>query len=382
MNELPEQINEFGEKRRKGFVTIKNLKDEGKKVVGVFCAFTPKEVIAAAGAIPIGICGTSEEPIQDAEKHLPRNLCPLIKSSYGFAITNKCPYTYFSDLIVGETTCDGKKKMYEMLGKIKSVHVMQLPQTTKGEDSYKLWKNEIIKLKEKVEKEFNVEITEENLKDAIKLKNIERETLKEFYELGKMMPPPILGMDILKVLRGAAFSYDKEEEIKTIRNMTKNIKEAYKKGENKVLSSAKRILVTGCPLGESTDKIINTIEQNGGVVVCFENCGGVKDIGFLVDETIDPIDALTSKYLNIACSCMTPNDNRIELLSQLIDEYKVDGVVDVILQACHTYNVETYRIKEFVTKEKNIPYLSIETDYSQTDIGQLKTRIGAFVEMI
>ncbi len=382
MNELPQKINEFGEKRRKGFVTIKNLKDEGKKVVGVFCAFTPKEVISAAGAIPIGICGTSEEPIPDAEKHLPRNLCPLIKSSYGFAITEKCPYTYFSDLIVGETTCDGKKKMYEMLGKIKDVHVMQLPQTTKGEDSYKLWKNEIIKLKEKLEKKFNVEITEENLRDEIKLKNRERETLREFYELGKMTPPPIEGIDILKVLRGAAFSYDKEEEIKTISDMTKSIKEAYEKGEKKVSSSAKRILVTGCPLGESTDKIINTIEQNGGVVVCFENCGGVKDIGFLVDENVDPMDALTSKYLNIACSCMTPNNNRIELLSKLIDEYKVDGVVDVILQACHTYNVEAYTIKEFVTKEKNIPYLNIETDYSQTDIGQLKTRIGAFIEMI
>lgn len=382
MNELPEQINEFGEKRRKGFVTIKNLKDEGKKIVGVFCAFTPKEVIAAAGAIPIGICGTSEEPIADAEKYLPRNLCPLIKSSYGFAITEKCPYTYFADLIVGETTCDGKKKMYEMLGKIKNVHVMQLPQTTKGEDSYRLWKNEIIKLKEKLEKEFNVEITQQNLKDEIKLKNRERETLREFYELGKMVPPPIKGMDILKVLRGAAFSYDKEEEIKTIKDMTKDIKESYEKGEIKVSNLAKRILVTGCPLGEATDKIINLIEENDGVVVCYENCGGAKDIGFLVDENIDPIDALTDKYLNIACSCMTPNDNRIKLLSELMDEYKVDGVIDIILQACHTYNVESYTVKEFVTKEKNVPYLSIETDYSQTDIGQLKTRIGAFMEMI
>ncbi len=382
MNDLPEKINEFGDKRRQGFVTIKNLKDEGKKIVGVFCAFTPKEVISAAGAIPVGICGTSEEPIPDAEKHLPRNLCPLIKSSYGFAITQKCPYTYCSDLIVGETTCDGKKKMYEMLGKIKDVHVMQLPQMLNSEDSYTMWKNEIIRLKETLEEKFNVQITEENLRDAIKLKNRERESLREFYELGKMCPPPLSGMDILKVLRGAAFTYNKEEQIKTIDKMTKDTKESYENGERKVSSSAKRILVTGCPLGEATDKIINAIEENGGVVVCYENCGGAKDIGFLVDETIDPIDALTDKYLNIACSCMTPNENRLKLLSQLIDEYKVDGVLDVILQACHTYNVEAYAVKEFVTKEKNLPYISLETDYSQTDIGQIKTRIGAFIEMI
>lgn len=382
MNELPEKISEFAEKRRQGFITIKNLKDEGKKVVGIFCAFTPREVIAASGAIPVSICGTSEEPIADAEKHLPRNLCPLIKSSYGFAITQKCPYTYFSDLIVGETTCDGKKKMFEMLGKIKNVHVMQLPQTAKSEDSYKLWKNEILRLKSRLEEDFGVKITEERLKDEIKLRNRERAALREFYELGKMTPPPLTGMDILKVLRGSEFTYDKDNQIKTVKSMTQEIKKRYDDGERKVSSSAKRILITGCPLGEATDKIINLIEENDGVVVCYENCGGVKNVGFLVDETIDPIDALTDKYLNIACSCMTPNDNRVQLLSNLIDDYKVDGVIDVILQACHTYNVETYTIKEFVTKEKDIPYLSLETDYSQTDIGQLKTRIGAFIEML
>ncbi len=107
----------------------------------------PWEIIAASGAIPVGLCGTSEEPIEDAEKHLPRNLCPLIKSSYGFALTEKCPYMYFSDVVIGETTCDGKKKMYELLSKMKRVHIMQLPQTQNTEDAFKLWRNEVIKIK-------------------------------------------------------------------------------------------------------------------------------------------------------------------------------------------------------------------------------------------
>lgn len=79
---------------------------------------------------------------------------------------------------------------------------------------------------------------------------------------------------------------------------------------------------------------------------------------------------------------MTPNPNRLELLGRLIDEYQVDGVVDMILQACHTYNVETNTIRKFVTGEKGIPYISVETDYSQADIGQLNTRLAAFVEML
>ncbi|EPY2272624.1 double-cubane-cluster-containing anaerobic reductase [Clostridium sporogenes] len=382
MNQLPKNIDKFGEARRKGFVKIKELKDKGYKIVGEFCAYTPWEIIAASGAIPVGLCGTSEEPIEDAEKHLPRNLCPLIKSSYGFALTEKCPYMYFSDVVIGETTCDGKKKMYELLSKMKKVHIMQLPQTQDTKDAFKSWKNEIIKLKKFLEKEFNVEITEQKIKEMIAIKNKERQALREFYELGKLNPPPLTGMEILKVLRGAGFTWDKEDQVRSIDNIVEEIKKQYATGKTNVPKDAKRILITGCPLGEATDKIINNIEENGGVVVAYENCGGAKNLNYLVDENKGPIDALTEKYLNIACSCMSPNNKRIDLISEIIDEYKIDGVVDVILQACHTYNVETTTIKEFVIKEKNIPYMSIETDYSQKDIGQLKTRLAAFTEIL
>ncbi|NFN86258.1 cation:dicarboxylase symporter family transporter [Clostridium sporogenes] len=136
------------------------------------------------------------------------------------------------------------------------------------------------------------------------------------------------------------------------------------------------------PLGDSTEKVIEAIEDNGGVVVCYENCSGAKDESLLVDEEKDPVDALTERYLRTACACMSPNDNRIEYLDYLIDEYKVEGVVEVILQACHTYNVESDRIKTFVKNNKKMPYLKIETDYSKRDLGQLKTRVEAFIEML
>ncbi|NEZ47874.1 2-hydroxyacyl-CoA dehydratase [Clostridium niameyense] len=382
MNSLPQEFEEFSDARRKGFVTVENLKDKGKNVVGVFCTYTPWEIIAASGALPVGLCGKNDETIPDAEKVLPRNLCPLIKSSYGFALTEKCPYTYFSDLIVGETTCDGKKKMYEFLNDIRPVHVMQLPQVQNTKDAFNLWKNEIVRLKETLENKFNVEITEEKIKEMIKIRNEERKALKEFYELGKLCPPPVTGLEIMKVLTGSGFKWDKNEEIKSLKSMVINAKEDYELGRRKVSKKDKRILITGCPMGEGVQKIIELIEENGGVVVVYENCSGVKEIGKLVDENKNPIDALTEKYLSIPCSCMSPNYDRFELLSELIDDYKVDGVVDVILQACHTYNVETAAVKKFINEEKNISYMSIETDYSQTDIGQLKTRISAFIEML
>ena len=124
---LPKNFETYPEARKAGFLRMKALKDQGQRVVGVFCSFVPTELIYAAGAIPIGLCAFTEEPIPAAEAHLPRNLCPLIKASYGFALTDTCPYFYFSDFIIGETTCDGKRKMFELLDEIKPTYVMQLP---------------------------------------------------------------------------------------------------------------------------------------------------------------------------------------------------------------------------------------------------------------
>ena len=168
MNNLPEKFDEFGEKRREGFLKVKEFKDRGENVVGIFCTYTPREVIYAAKAHPISLCSVSEETIPAAEKHLPKNLCPLIKASYGFTITDKCPYMYFADMVVGETTCDGKKKMYELLGEIKDTHVMQLPQTQDKNDAMALWKSEIEFLIEKLEKKFDVRVTEDDLTNSIK----------------------------------------------------------------------------------------------------------------------------------------------------------------------------------------------------------------------
>lgn len=380
--DLPKAFDDFDEARQNGFLQIKELREQGKTIIGTYCVYTPYEIMMAGGAIAISLCSMSDESIPAAEKHLPRNLCPLIKASYGFAVTDTCPYFYFADLIVGETTCDGKKKMFELMNDVKPVHVMQLPNVNNTDDAFKLWRNEMIRLKERIEKELNVTITEDDLKAAIKLRNKERITLKNFYQLSKLTPPPMTGMEMLSVLFGSTFKTDVDEKISSIEEVTKNLMEEYNNGIRKVSEDAPRILVTGSPIGGATQKIVNIIEEAGGVVVCFENCTGVKSYEELVDETIEPYDALTKKYLNIPCSCMSPNNGRLELLGELVDEYKVDGVIDMVLQACHTYNVETFKVKNFINEEKNIPYMNLETDYSQSDIGQLQTRISAFVEML
>lgn len=380
IKELPDVFEEFAEQRQKSFLAIKELKDRGVPVVGTFCTYFPVEIAMAMGAATVSLCSTSDETIPAAEKDLPKNLCPLIKSSYGFAATKKCPFFYFSDLVVGETTCDGKKKMYEYLGQFKDVFTMELP-NRQTKDGLTLWKNEIIRFKEYLEQKFHVVITEEQIRNAVKIQNEGRVALKRLYELMRLDPAPMTGQELFSVLYGSTFKPDRSKIPGEVNAIADRVEKEY--AEGKMLEKKPRILVTGCPIGGATEKVIKAIEDNGGVVVTFENCGGAKSVDRLVEEDAEDIyEAIAKRYLSIGCSVMTPNPNRIELLGRLIDEYQVDGVVEMILQACHTYNVESLGIRRFVNDEKHKPYISVETDYSQADIGQLNTRIAAFIEML
>ena len=380
ITELPAIFDQFSQARQKGFVTVMDLKEQGIPLVGTYCTFMPQEIPMAAGAVVVSLCSTSDETIEEAEKDLPRNLCPLIKSSYGFGKTDKCPYFYFSDLVVGETTCDGKKKMYEYMADFKPVHVMQLPNSTADAASRALWKAEIHRLKEAVEQQFGVPVTEQALREAIVLKNQERRATANFYRVGQLNPPALSGMDILKVVYGATFRFDKKALINELNDMAERARQDWQDGKR--LEARPRILITGCPIGGAAEKVVRAIEENGGWVVGFENCTGAKATERCVEETGDMYDALTDKYLAIGCSCISPNDQRLKLLSEMVEEYQADGVVDVILQACHTYAVESLAIKRHVRDNHHIPYIAIETDYSTSDLGQLSTRVTAFIEML
>lgn len=379
---LPADFESYPEARKRGFLRMKELKDSGAKVVGLFCSFVPVEIIYAAGALPVGLCSFTDEPIPAAESRLPKNLCPLIKASYGFALTDTCPYFYFSDLVVGETTCDGKKKMFELLGELKQTYVMQLPHSRSAE-SLRFWKSEIIAFKEKIEQFFGVTITDEELRKAIHRKNHEREVMRAYLELGKLDPAPMSGYEMGTRLDAGSFSFDLDQRCRLVEERTAEILadwEANRKGKP---SLKPRLLVTGCPNAGVREKVIRAVEEMGADIVAFDTCNGMRDKVELVDESNpDPYEALAIKYLNINCSVMSPNDSRREYLERMIDEYHVDGVIEIVLQSCHTYDVEAYFIKRMVTEKKRLPYLNIETDYSQSDKGQISTRLAAFLETI
>ena len=357
--------------------------EEGKKVFGTFCVYVPDELIFAANAIATGLCGGSQFWVPGGEKVLPTNTCPLIKDSVGARLDRTCPFFRIADMYIGETTCDGKKKAWEILGEDVPVHVMDLPQM-KREKDIKAWAEEIKELKKVIEEFTGNKVTAESLSESIKLINNKRKALSRLYECRKADKVPISGRDAL-VISQIAFYDDPARFTQMTNKLCDELEQRIKDGVSVVKEGTKRILLTGTPLAVPNWKLHNIIETSGAVVVCEEMCTGTRYFENLVDETkttIDEqIDALANRYMVINCACFTPNTGRIDDIIRLAKEYKVDGVIDVNLKFCSLYDVEGYTV-ERALKEAGIPVMGIETDYTDNDAEQLRTRIGAFIEMI
>lgn len=376
---LPDAFAEYSDARKAGFLKVKAAKEAGRRVAGYFCTYTPLELLDAAGLISVSLCGMSAETIPAAERELPKNLCPLIKSSYGFYITDKCPYTYFADIIVGETTCDGKKKMYELMGRGKEVFVLHLPQGVELPYAKEMWRQELRRFADYLQERFGVSITEDALRSAAEKRNLLRRRRTELLELLTAETPPISGTELYTFLDGLGFKFSVEESIAAVEALIETVK---RQQSDKVHPGGKRILITGCPIGGVIQKTVGAVERNGGNVVCYENCSGTKRSDNMVDTAREDIlNAIADAYLNIGCAVMTPDTRRLERLQSLIGQYRADGVMDLSLQACQPYLLETASVRD-LCRSLGVPYIALETDYSASGSSQLDTRIAAFLETL
>ena len=356
---------------------------KGGKVFGTFCVYVPDEIVFAADAIATGLCGGSQFWVPGGEKVLPVNTCPLIKASVGARLDRTCPFFRIADIYIGETTCDGKKKAWEILGEDVPTYVMQLPQMKRAKD-IQAWAEEIAAFKDKVEEVTGNKVTAEKLSAAIKLINDKRRALARLYEFRKNEKLPISGKDAL-VISQIAFYDDPTRFTQMTNKLCDELEQRVKDGVSVFPAGTKRILLTGTPLAVPNWKLHHIIETSGGAVVAEEMCTGTRYFERLVDEsqtTLEgQINALADRYMGINCACFTPNSARVDDILRLAEEYHVDGVIDVNLKFCSLYDSEGYFV-ERALKEKGIPVLGLETDYTDTDEGQLRTRIGAFLEIL
>jgi benzoyl-CoA reductase/2-hydroxyglutaryl-CoA dehydratase subunit BcrC/BadD/HgdB len=356
-------------------------KKQGKKVIGTFCVYVPEEMILAINGICVGLCAGAQIGFDEAEKVLPKNTCDLIKAFIGFKLTQVCPYTESCDLLVGETTCDGKKKAYEILDKlIRKVYIMEVPHR-KTEASKELFLKELFSLKDRLEELSGVKISVESLREGIKIVNEKRKALMRLESLRAYDPAPISGLDAL-LINQIAFYDDPVRFTQKVNELCDELEERIKKGIGVKPKGTPRILITGCPFALPNWKLHHLIEISGGIVVGEESCIGRRYYHTLIPENFSSVEEgirlLAERYLKTHCACFTPNKERIEDIKNMAKDLKAQGVIYYSIQFCTPYLFEAYQVE----KEINLPFLKIDTNYSMEDVGQLKTRCEAFIETL
>jgi len=352
-------------------------------VIGTFCLYVPEEIIRALGGQCVGLCAGAEWAYDEAERLLPRTTCALIKSATGFKLGKVCPYAESANLIVGETTCDGKKKAYELLGELAPIHVMELPQMKRPDDKA-LWRAEIDRLVARLEELSGRTLDVDGLRAATREVNDKRRALQRLNATRTVRPAPISGKDALLAVQ-VAFYDDVPRFTQMVNKIADELEQRVANGVGVAPAGAPRVLVSGTPMAIPNWKVHDIIEKAGGVVVGEELCTGSRYYEKLVDESPDTVDgmldAIAEKYLDINCACFTPNAKRTDDVLRLARELDVDGIVHASLQFCGPYQIEATSV-ERVAKEAGYPMLRIDTDYSAEDVAQLGTRVEAFLEML
>ncbi|MHA1269514.1 MAG: double-cubane-cluster-containing anaerobic reductase [Candidatus Helarchaeota archaeon] len=368
-------------------VRIKELveaKNKGKKIIGTFCIYVPDEIIIALDGINIGLCGGTNFSNYAIESVLPPNICPLIKSAVGFKLGRICPYFETLDLLIGETTCDGKKKAWEILSKEIEMYIMEVPQCKEREQAKELFFKELKDFAKRIETLTKNKLTYNNLKQATIMVETKRQLLRRIYETRTYDPPPISGKDALLISQ-ITFYDDIKRQIQVLEKLADELDERVKKGEGVVDKGTPRILIAGTPMAIPNWKLHHIIETSGAAVVVEETCTGTRYFTGNIKMDADSMDELlqniADRYLEINCACFTPNKKRVEDIINLAKKYKVDGIILYTLSFCQIYEIEAMNIQKEL-KRQQIPAISITTDYSSEDTGQLKTRIEAFIEMI
>ncbi len=358
-------------------------KQKGGKVFGTYCVYVPDEVLLALNGVSTGLCGGDQFWVPGGEKYLPANTCPLIKSSMGSRMDRTSPFCQVADMFIGEATCDGKKKAWEILAQDVPMHIMEVPQMKREKDIQR-FAEEIWQLVEIAQNLTGNQLNSDTLAQSIITINNKRRALKRLNRTRQASPVPISGKDALMIIQ-VAFYDDPIRFAEMTNILCDELEERINQTEGPFAADTPRILVTGTPMALPNWKLHHLVETSGAVVVCEESCTGTRYFEELVEEDSADLNgqimALAKRYMKTNCACFTPNQARTEDIIRYAKEYQVDGIIDYTLQFCGLYSTESYLLRSALRNE-GIPFLHIETDYSEQDSEQLRTRIEAFIEML
>lgn len=383
---VPQSLDYFINIMKRIHVDNKGVEREnGIKTIGTYCVMVPQELIYAAGCIPVKLCSGSYTAYNLGDEFAPRDSCPLVKSIIGFHAMKLMPVYDECSLVVVPTSCDCKKKMALVLTKYNKVLPIHVPTSKLDDDSKNYYIEDIYILKETLESISSKKITYRRLKNAIEAVACAQREIFRLYSLKMHHPSVIKGTHAMTVLNSYSFDrVDRWANALRILNDELTLRVESKKYVAK--ANAPRIMVTGSPIVFPNIKIPLLIEEMGGVFVADETCMGERGLYDPVAITENTLDGLmraiaVKSILPCTCPSFVNNEQRIFKLKQMLQDFKVQGVIYHVLRGCLVYDFE-FQVVEDVLRSMDIPIIRVETDYNEEDVEQIRIRIEAFIEMI
>lgn len=382
-----DEIADFFGKRKK---EIRAAKEQGKKVIGYMCLFAPVEMILAADAIPVRVNSGWYDTSKLGDRVVPVEVCPMVRSTIGAKMIELSPYLELSDAIISVLTCDGMTKLGEILSDYKHIWAMTLPRVKDSEQSLRLWNEEIKSIKGQIEELTGNKITRKKLRSAIELTQKATKAFRRLQELRKGAPV-IMGRDAMLV--NQTYMWD---DIKRWTEKTEQLcNELENRAREKIWAcppDTPRVMITGTPMIWPDNWKVPTLIEEGsprGILVADELCSSERilydPVG--VDEWSmnDMLKAISERYLMAStCPCFTSedgNEDRINWLLNKIKEWNIQGVIYYVVRGCMLYAMEYTRIKKALDRI-GVPVYYLDTEYTREDVGQIKTRVEAFLEML
>jgi benzoyl-CoA reductase subunit C len=360
----------------------RELKAEGKKIIGYLSALGPVEILTAAGAVPLRLKGHPSEAVTRAETHMETIVCPFVRNVFDAAL--KGNYDYLDGLVVPHL-CDSIDRTTDIWSynlQVPYFHFLNVPHVT-DEPSMEFMK-EILRIFMRSLEEFTgYEITDEALRQTIKAYNENRRIMRELYSLRKWNPPLISGVEMTKVLV-AAMSLPVEESSALIEGVIREVRQRNRLADGKSC----RLMIMADQIDDVA--VAQIIESTGAWLVMDDISIGSKIYWPDADPSADPVQAIAERYLRklklptLVESGKTYHESlerRFGYLRKFIDEFQVDGVILIVYKHCDPYGFEVPTVKRFI-ESAGTPFLYIEDEYSTATLPRMKTRIEAFLEMI
>jgi len=362
----------------------RELAAEGKKVIGYICSMVPLEIITAAGCIPFRVRGDIHEPVTTGDTLLETIVCPYYRSCFDLSAKQK--YDFLSGLVIPHG-CDSMVRSYSVWSyalPFPYFHFVNIPSVC-GESSFEFFNAELNTFRKSLEKFVGKAITDQDLAQAIRVHNEYRDRVRSLYEFRKADPPLLSGTELTKVLTvGSSLPMSEASAL-----LDRILEEAGRR-EKSPLEKGPRIFIDGACVDNI--ELIKLVEEIGGNVVADTICNGTRDHFPLTDMGGDPTDALSHRYLGKVNCPKTYRENKAgtfqgDIESRFGDigayakEFKVDGAILYVYKYCDPFGFEVPARKAYY-QSIHVPLLYLEDVYSAGTMGQLKTRIQAFLEMI